>query len=207
MDKILALLLLFSAKLDVIKDDITDIPMYEIGILDIEFREVGLSFLKLLSKEDRETLVKRGALIITPFKDGMERLYTASEVIYFYEEYHYDKKTLMDAMRMEGAKLSTMAEEFDELDSFLKTDIEYSILDDDPNPEITDEQYKRAKTYLEIEKLVDLYKEDIDMTSMERLDIISALVDYTLSISSLNDERDVAQEMANKVLAVVNKAK
>lgn len=72
MDKILALLLLFSAKLDVIKDDITDIPMYEISMLDSEFREVGLSFLKLLSKEDRETLVKRGALIITPFKDGMD---------------------------------------------------------------------------------------------------------------------------------------
>ncbi len=205
MDKILALLLLFSAKLDVIKDDITDIPMYEISMLDSEFREVGLSFLKLLSKEDRETLVKRGALIITPFKDGMERLYTLSEVIYFYEQYHYDKKTLMDAMRMEGAKLSTMAEEFAELDSFLKTDI--SILDDEPNPEITDEQYGRAKTYLEIEKLVDLYKEDVNMTPMERLDIISDLVDYTLSISSLNDERDVAQEMADKVLAVVNKAK
>lgn len=196
---------LFAAKVIEIESNITDFSIYKIRMWDSEFRKVGLSLLELLSKDAKETLAKRGALIITPFEDGKERIYTASRIKYSYEQFHYDKKPLMDAMRMEGAKLSTMAEEFEELDSYLRT-FTFSKVDE-PDPEITDEQYERAKTYLEIEELVDLYKEDIDMTPRERLDIISDLVDYTLSISSLNDGRDVAQEMVDKVLAVVNKAK
>lgn len=110
-------------------------------------------------------------------------------------------------MTLDGATPVDIDNEFHKLDEFLRTDVSSSL--DDPEVEFTEEQYQRAKTYLEVEKFIDSFKGDISLSPNERINIIFNLVDYTLAISSekdknLIDGEDKKQDVSDKILSIVN---
>lgn len=185
----------------------------EVGIYTIAFvagylrRESDIDFFKLLSKEERKILEKRGCIIFAPFDDGKERIYPAKGIKYDYEQFHYNKEILTESMTLDGATPMDIDNEFCVLDNFLRTHVGTDI--DDPMVEFTEEHYQRAKTYLEVEKFVDLLREDISLNPRERINIISNLVDYTLAISSeedknLNDAEGKKQDVSVKILSIIN---
>lgn len=165
-------------------------------------RDYNIDFLKLLSKEDRDILEKRGCVIFAPFDDGMERIYPAKKIKNVYEKFHYNKEILMESMTLDGATSMDIDNECCKLDEFLRTDVSSKF--DDPDVEFTQEQYQRAKTYLEVENFIDSCKLDINLNPSERLNIISNLVDYTLAISSNNDVEDRDQNVSARVLSIIN---
>lgn len=170
-------------------------------------RRFNIDFFKLLSKEDRKILEKRGCIIFAPFDDGIERIYTAEDIKYAYEQFHYNRKVLTESMTLDGATSMDIDNEFCKLDKFLRTDV-LSCLDD-PKVEFTEEQYQRAKTYLEVERFIDSFKQDISLNPSERINIIYNIVDYTLAISSDEDKKSFdtenkKQDVSAKILSFIN---
>lgn len=169
-------------------------------------RNFNIDFFKMLSEEDRMILEKRGCLLLAPFDDGIERIYTARHIQFLYERFHYDKDALRKSMTLDGADSETIDNEFLKLDNFFRTDVISSI--DDPDIEFTEEQYRKAKTYIEVEGFVDSFKEDISLSPEERINVITNLVDYTLATFNEDDENlpitKWQSAVSAKVLSIIN---
>lgn len=185
------------------------IDLNKLVYIAYRLRRSGIDMISLLSDEEREILVKRGCEFITPFEDGVERIYTASNVKLYYEKFHYNKKAISDAMKLDGAKPEEIESELKKLDTFLRTDVISS--DADPDPEFTEEQYQIAVTYLEVEKFVESLQQEVAMNVTEKIDAISNIVAYTLSISASNTEsleisKEESQTVSDKVLSIILKS-
>ena len=184
------------------------IDLNKLRYIAATLRDYGIDMISLLSDEERAILVKRGCEFIAPFEDGLERIYTADLVKWYYEQLHYDKEIISDEMKLDGATPEEIESEFEKSDTFLRTDTTYG----DPYPEFTDEQYQIAVTYLEVEKFVELLQQEVTMNLTEKIDAISNLVAYTLSVSALKGEsleisKEESQNVSDKVLAIINKTK
>ncbi len=175
-------------------------------ISDYLRRYFNIDFFKMLSEEDRMILEKRGCLLLAPFDDGIERIYTARYICFSYKRFHYDKDVLRKSMTLDGADSGAIDNEFLKLDNFLRTDVISSI--EDPDIEFTEEQYRKAKTYIDVERFIDSFKEDISLNPDERINVIANLVDYTLATFNEDDENlpitKLQSSVSEKVLSIIN---
>lgn len=175
-------------------------------ISDYLRRYFNIDFFKMLSEEDRMILEKRGCLLLAPFDDGIERIYTARDICFSYKRFHYDKDVLRKSMTLDGADSGTIDNEFLKLDNFLRTDVISSV--EDPDIEFTEEQYRKAKTYIDVERFIDSFKEDISLNPDERINVIANLVDYTLTTFNEDDENlpitKLQSAVSEKVLSIIN---
>lgn len=167
-----------------------EINIYILDYISYILKEnYDIDFFKLLSKEDRKTLEKRGCVIFAPFDGEREKIYPPDSIIYNYENLHYNKEVLIDSMKLDGATPMEQGYELAKLDTFLRENY----------PNFTDEQYQRAKTYLEMEEFIDSCRSDITLSPKKRINTISNLVDYTLAISSKEDKNITFQKSQKKI--------
>lgn len=167
-----------------------EINIYILDYISYILKEnYDIDFFKLLSKEDRKTLEKRGCVIFAPFDGEREKIYPPDDIIYNYENLHYNKEVLIDSMKLDGATPMEQGYELAKLDTFLRENY----------PNFTDEQYQRAKTYLEMEEFIDSCRSDITLSPKKRINTISNLVDYTLAISSKEDKNITFQKSQKKI--------
>lgn len=188
----------FGRDLCALADGLDKIDLNRLSYIAWYLRDFGIDMISLLSKEERDLLEKRGCIFLTPFEDGMMRIYSAKDVKWYYEVFHYDKESLRDAMRLDGATDEEIEEEFKKLDIFLRTDRDADL--DDLDPEISDEQYKKAVAYLKAEEFVESLQQETSMSLTEKYDAITNLVDFNLS----NHE---SENVSDKVLSIVDDAK
>ena len=136
-----------------------EINIYILDYISYILKEnYDIDFFKLLSKEDRKTLEKRGCVIFAPFDGEREKIYPPDSIIYNYENLHYNKEVLIDSMKLDGATPMEQGYELAKLDTFLRENY----------PNFTDEQYQRAKTYLEMEEFIDSCRSDITLSPKKR---------------------------------------
>lgn len=167
-----------------------EINIYILDYISYILKEnYDIDFFKLLSKEDRKTLEKRGCVIFAPFDSEREKIYPPDDIIYNCENMHYNKEVLIDSMKLDGATPMEQGYELAKLDTFLRENY----------PNFTDEQYQRAKTYLEMEEFIDSCRSDITLSPKKRINTISNLVDYTLAISSKEDKNITFQKSQKKI--------
>lgn len=175
--------------IEINRKGVEEIDIFTLDYISYMLKEIcDIDFFKLLSKEEKKTLEKRGCVILASFDGEREEIYPPKSIIYNYENLHYNKEVLIDSMKLDGATPMEQDNELAKLDTFLREN--YS--------NFTDEQYQRAKTYLEMEEFIDSCKFDKTLSTKKRINTISNLVDHTLAISSKENKNIMFQKSQKK---------